>query len=212
MAIDYPPFDDTETWRLDIDLADTAQEARRLLIAWAGKGGGGSNARHDELRIPASAVDTAHGLAIAELAEEHGLALVKLGSFPSGVMWGDAAHSLSSDSNKTINGAKPSHHSKTAIERATDLKLRTAEEKLRILEVQRRQKEKEVVSRTAVEKAVFAIYRAHRESWQTWSARASPIVASRFGIDPVELAIVLEEQVREHLNDLALAPLELSGA
>ena len=66
-----------------------------------------------------------------------------------------------------------------------------------------------LVERAAVERAVFSAFRVEREAWRAWAARTAPLLAHRFKLAELDLAVALDRAVAEHLDDLAAHPWRL---
>ena len=64
------------------------------------------------------------------------------------------------------------------------------------------QRKKELVDRAQAVAHVFKLARVERDAWLNWPARVSGQMASRLGVDPHTMHVVLETAVREHLQEL----------
>jgi hypothetical protein len=69
-----------------------------------------------------------------------------------------------------------------------------------------------LVQADVVHKAVFDLLRLTRDSWSNWPAQVSPMMAAALGVDPVKLAVVMEEYVRKQLAEHSKWALRLPGA
>lgn len=69
-----------------------------------------------------------------------------------------------------------------------------------------------LVDRKQAESALFAWVRAERDSWQAFGARLGPVLAARFGLDPAQLVMAVDQAVQEHLVRLAEEPGVALGA
>lgn len=68
-----------------------------------------------------------------------------------------------------------------------------------------------LVDADAARKMVFDLSRQDRDSWTNWPSRVAPLMAAELGIDLVKLAVILEQYVREHLNERAQPALRLAS-
>jgi len=59
----------------------------------------------------------------------------------------------------------------------------------------------------AVAKA-FGFARMLRDRWMAWPARVGPLPAAQFELDAGAMTVVLEQMVREHLDELASESVE----
>ena len=60
----------------------------------------------------------------------------------------------------------------------------------------------ELVDRSQALAQVFKLARTERDAWLNWPARVSALLAAELGVDAHTLHVVLENAVREHLNEL----------
>jgi len=60
----------------------------------------------------------------------------------------------------------------------------------------------ELVDRPQAIAHVFKLARTERDAWLNWPARISAQLAATLGVDPHTLHVVLENAVREHLQEL----------
>lgn len=60
----------------------------------------------------------------------------------------------------------------------------------------------ELVDRAQAIAHVFKLARAERDAWLNWPARVSAQMAAEIGIDPHVLHVLLEREVRRHLEEL----------
>ena len=84
------------------------------------------------------------------------------------------------------------------------LQARTVNEvlKAQLNKVELAQRKKELVDRAQAVAHVFKLARVERDAWLNWPARVSGQMASRLGVDPHTMRVVLEAAVREHLQEL----------
>ena len=84
------------------------------------------------------------------------------------------------------------------------LQARTVNEvlKAQLNKVELAQRKKELVDRAQAVAHVFKLARVERDAWLNWPARVSGQMASRLGVDPHTMHVVLETAVREHLQEL----------
>ena len=87
----------------------------------------------------------------------------------------------------------------------TFMQARTANEVLKAQERRLRlqQMKGELVDRAKAVAQVFRLARDERDAWINWPARVAAVIAAELEVDTHKLHIVLERQVREHLNELA---------
>lgn len=91
-----------------------------------------------------------------------------------------------------------------AAERLRGEQLKNRQREIAIAEADGRLVDKEQTKR-----AVFALARELRESWQNWPARVAPTMAAELGVDQRKLQGVLDKAVREHLTEFADRPLKI---
>ena len=60
----------------------------------------------------------------------------------------------------------------------------------------------ELVDRSQAIAQVFKLARAERDAWLNWPSRVSATLAAELGVDPHALHVVLEREVRRHLEEL----------
>ena len=85
------------------------------------------------------------------------------------------------------------------------LQARTANEvvKAQTNKVRLAQLKGELVDRSQAIAHVFKLARAERDAWMSWPSRISSQMAADLDIDAHALHVALEEQVRQHLKELA---------
>jgi hypothetical protein len=85
------------------------------------------------------------------------------------------------------------------------LQARTANEvvKAQTNKVRLAQLKGELVDRSQAIAHVFKLARAERDAWMSWPSRISSQMAADLEIDAHALHVALEEQVRQHLKELA---------
>src|ERR1043165_1124905 len=83
------------------------------------------------------------------------------------------------------------------------LEHRTKKEKetARLAELDRKEREGDLVSRREVEAAVFNRAREESEAWLNWPARFSAQIASELNLEQSLIASVLDRYVRAHLEE-----------
>ena len=88
----------------------------------------------------------------------------------------------------------------------TFMQARTANEVLKAQERRLRlqQMKGELVDRAKAVAQVFRLARDERDAWVNWPARVAAVIAAELEVDAHKLHTVLERQVREHLNELAV--------
>jgi hypothetical protein len=69
--------------------------------------------------------------------------------------------------------------------------------------------EGELIERALVKNFISARARMERDRWLSWVSAVSARLASSLGADHGRLFAALEGEVRDHLRELAEAPLEL---
>lgn len=82
----------------------------------------------------------------------------------------------------------------------------------RLAQLKFEQESGNLVQADVVHKAVFDLLRLTRDSWSNWPAQVSPMIAAALGVDPVKLAVVMEEYVRKQLAEHSKWALRLPGA
>ena len=87
----------------------------------------------------------------------------------------------------------------------TYMQARTANEVLKAQErrLKLQQIKGELVDRAKAVAHVFRLARDERDAWINWPARAAAVIAAELQVDSHQLHTVLEQQVREHLAELA---------
>ncbi|MEJ1161779.1 hypothetical protein [Prosthecomicrobium sp. N25] len=78
----------------------------------------------------------------------------------------------------------------------------------KLLDLELKRREGELISREEVERQVFGRARFERDAWTGWANRAAVAVSAETGSDPARTFAVLDRLVRDHLDELARTPLE----
>jgi hypothetical protein len=73
----------------------------------------------------------------------------------------------------------------------------------RLLDLELKQREGDLVPRSKVEDILFGRARFERDAWIGWSQRAATELASVVAADPNTIFSVIDRLVREHLQDLS---------
>lgn len=60
----------------------------------------------------------------------------------------------------------------------------------------------ELIDRAAALAHVFALARAERDAWLNWPTRIAAVIAAELGVDAHTMHVVLEREVRAHLEEL----------
>lgn len=89
-----------------------------------------------------------------------------------------------------------------------DLRAKKLAGELRLLELEARKREGDVVERAAVDRFLFERARMERDAWIGWIARTVPLMAAKTGAEPSAVFAFLDRAVREHLAELAETPLQ----
>ena len=83
-------------------------------------------------------------------------------------------------------------------------KIKTAHElyKAQMTQLSLQEKKGELIHKELVKAQVGQLSRQVRDSWMNWPARVSALMAAELDIEEHRLHIILEQYVREHLNDI----------
>lgn len=83
-------------------------------------------------------------------------------------------------------------------------KIKTAHElyKAQMTQLALQEKKGELIHKDMVKVQVSQLSRQVRDSWMNWPSRVSALMAADLDIDEHKLHIILEQYVRDHLNDI----------
>lgn len=106
--------------------------------------------------------------------------------------------------NEAVNTVKEVTASISSSGGTTLLQARTANEvlKAQTAKVKLSYLKNDLIEREKVITHVFKLARLERESWLNWPIRASVVIGAKLNIDSNKLNILLEDEVRRHLEEM----------
>lgn len=104
----------------------------------------------------------------------------------------------SQESAETFRAPLPSSNTSLLQARTANEVVKAQTNKVRLAQIKG-----ELVNRSQAIAHVFKLARAERDAWMSWPSRISSQMAADLDIDAHALHVALEEQVRQHLKELA---------